>query len=58
MIQLSLSTEEATELREVLESFVSDLLMEIANTDLKDMRDRLKQRESILNKIIQDLQSG
>jgi hypothetical protein len=56
MIQLSLTTQEATELREVLESFVSDLRMEIANTDLKDFRDQLKQRESILNKIIQDLQ--
>ena len=57
MIQLSLSAEEATELREALESFVSDLRMEIANTDLKDLRDRLKQREIVLNKIIQDLQS-
>lgn len=56
MIQLNLSTQEATELREVLESFTSDLRMEISSTDLKDFRDQLKQRESILNKIIQDLQ--
>ena len=56
-MQLTLSVEEATILEDVLESYVSDLRMEIADTDLKDFRDQLKHREVVLKKIIEGLRT-
>ncbi|MEX0704068.1 MAG: hypothetical protein WD069_18350 [Planctomycetales bacterium] len=55
MIQLTLLPEEAALLREVLESFLSDLRMEIANTDSMDFREMLKVREEFLKKLLVQL---
>jgi hypothetical protein len=46
MPTIELSTVEANLLKEILENDERDLRMEIAGTDLKDLRDRLKEREA------------
>ena len=53
MTQVELSEDEAMILRETLERFLSDLRMEIANTDSKEWRDALKHRKLTLMKIIE-----
>jgi hypothetical protein len=52
MIHITLTTEEAATLREVLETYVSDLRMEIADTDSMDFRERLKAEEAFLKRLI------
>jgi hypothetical protein len=52
MIRLELSDEEATVLREALEFYMSDLRMEVADTDRQDFRNRLKQEEAVIKKIL------
>lgn len=56
MIQLSINKEETAMLVEILESYRSDLRMEIAATDAMDFREQLKQREAFLDKILNQLQ--
>jgi hypothetical protein len=51
MTRLELDEREAEALRHVLEDYVSDLRMEIANTDSQDVRDELKERETHLKRI-------
>jgi hypothetical protein len=46
--RLELTSEEATELDDLLEGAVSDLSMEIANTDSYDYRKKLKLRRDAL----------
>ena len=58
MMQLSLTKDETTMLTEILESYRSDLRMEIADTDSMDFREQLKQREALLNKILSQLQEA
>ncbi len=55
MIQLDLSDEERRTLLEMVETLLSDLRMEIADTDRKDFRDMLKGRKAILVKLIEAL---
>ena len=55
MVQLSLTEEEAVMLHQVLASYLSDLRMEIADTDAMDFREHLKQREVFLKKVLQEL---
>ena len=55
-MQLGRTAEEARSLREVLQSYVSDLRMEIANTDSMDFRERLKARQALLDSLIRRLQ--
>jgi len=55
MIQLDLTNDEVQVLIEVLESYTSDLRMEIADTDNKDFRDMLKRRKAIIMKTLQAL---
>ncbi len=55
MGQLTLTDEEAGTLRRVLEQYVSDLRMEIADTDSMDFRDQLKREEAFLKKLIEQL---
>ena len=42
MVDLKLTNEEAEDLKEVLTNYVSDLRMEIADTDQYDFREGLK----------------
>ena len=52
MINIQLTNEEATQLKEVLTSYVSDLRMEIADTDKYEFREGLKQRKRFLVDVI------
>lgn len=55
MVQLTLTEEEATMLGGILASYLSDLRMEIADTEAMDFRQHLKQREVLLKKLLQEL---
>lgn len=55
MKTLELNPEEQQLLVEVLDSTVSDLGMEIADTDQKDYREALKKRKAVLTKILNSL---
>lgn len=55
MAQLSLTAEEAEVLGGALETYLSDLRMEIAGTDAFEMREALKGQEAVLTRILQEL---
>ena len=55
MVQLTLTAEEAGTLAQALENYLSDMRMEIADTDAEDFRDRLKQQESVLTRLLEQL---
>jgi hypothetical protein len=55
MIQLDLTENEAARLVEVLGYYVSELRMEITDTEHRDFRDQLKGEEDVLKKILQVL---
>jgi hypothetical protein len=54
-MQLSLTADEAGVLERCLTVYLSDLRMEIAETDAHDFRERLKQEESVLTRLVQQL---
>ena len=53
MIHLDLDATERNTLMETLESYLSDLSYEIADTDSYDYREQLKAKRGVLNKILQ-----
>jgi hypothetical protein len=55
MQTLELSSEEAYVLRETLETYLSDLRMEIADTDRMDFRDQLKHRRALIERVVDAL---
>ena len=55
MPNLELATEEALLLKEILESDLGDLRMEIADTDLQSFRDKLRSNEELIKRIIDRL---
>ena len=55
MVQITLTQEEAAALRGVLSSYLSDLRMEIADTDSMQFREGLKREEALLKKLLQQL---
>ncbi len=54
-MEIRLNQEEAAILRETLAADVSDLGMEIADTDRKDFRETLKRRKKVLREILHKL---
>ncbi|TMA96392.1 MAG: hypothetical protein E6J70_16080 [Deltaproteobacteria bacterium] len=52
MARIDLKPEEARMLREVLESYLSDLRMEIAGTESVSFRENLKKTEAFLKELI------
>ncbi len=58
MVHLELTEEQAAMLRDILESYLSNLRMEIASTESKDLRDKLKEGEVFVKDLIQRLQVG
>jgi len=56
MPQLRLTDAEAATLREALEIYISDLRMEISDTDQMDFREQLKEQEARLNRVLEDLE--
>jgi hypothetical protein len=55
MAQIILTQEEAAVLRGALNSYVSDLRMEIADTDSWQFRQNLKHEEALLKKLMEQL---
>ncbi|HNR51134.1 MAG: hypothetical protein BWZ01_01865 [Deltaproteobacteria bacterium ADurb.BinA179] len=55
MISVDLTAEEKDVLYNLLSNYVSDLRMEIADTDRQDFREMIKQRKDILQKVIDAL---
>ncbi|MHB1162895.1 MAG: hypothetical protein ACYC3V_21555 [Chloroflexota bacterium] len=51
-MELVLQPEEAQLLREVLSAYLSDLRMEISNTDRQEWREQMKEREAAIKEII------
>ena len=54
-MEITLTGPEKFVLRETLEKAINDMLMEIANTDNRKMREGLKEREGILITILAKL---
>lgn len=52
MVLLNFSEEELKMFKEILESYLSDLRMEIADTDRMDFRENLKKKERFLNELL------
>ncbi len=55
MAHFELSDEQAAMLRQILESYLSDLRMEISHTDSPDFRDKLKKKKAFLEQLLLDL---
>jgi len=55
MPELLLTDIEVWTLKETLESSLSDLRMEVADTDLMDFRENLKEKEIVLKNILKKL---
>jgi hypothetical protein len=55
MVQITLTQDEATILREALNSYVSNLRMEIAKTDSWEFRQNLRREEALLKKLLEQL---
>jgi len=56
MATLELNQDEQEVLSATLESYLSDLRLEIADTENHDFREQLKHREEVLKKILATLQ--
>jgi len=57
-MELVLTGPERTILRETLEKAIDVLLMEIARTDKRKMREQLKDREEVMRGILARLSAG
>jgi hypothetical protein len=57
MPTFELTAAQASLLKEILETNLGDLRMEISATDLKSFRDKLKDREEIIKQLIDRLKS-
>ncbi|MBE0616933.1 MAG: hypothetical protein IH608_03255 [Proteobacteria bacterium] len=58
MIRVDLTEPEADTLRDVLDSYLSDLRMEIADTDSLDYRDGLKRKKKVIEDVMGRLTGG
>lgn len=57
-MEIPLDRNEMRILRTVLENELSDLRMEIADTDRKEFRDLLTRRKAVLQKVVEALSSA
>jgi hypothetical protein len=57
-MEITLTETEMLVLRETVEKATHEMLMEIANTDNRKMRDGLKEREGALRTILAKLPAG
>jgi hypothetical protein len=55
MVKIDLSKEQSAALKRALESYLSDLRMEIADTDSQDFREGLKHEKVLLVDVVQQL---
>ena len=56
MFDIRLSPEETEMLRKILESYLSDLRVEIGGTEVKDLREELKKEEGFIKELLHRLQ--
>ncbi len=56
MFNIRLTQTEGEMLQKILESYLSDLRFEIADTDLVDFRDPLKKEEAFIKQLLQQLE--
>ena len=54
---IKLSDSERDILSEVLESYLSDMSMEITDTDSMDYREQLKTKRTVIQKILKEIQA-
>ena len=54
-MEITLTGAENLVLRETVEKAIHEMLMEIANTDNRKMREGLREREEILKRIVEKL---
>jgi len=54
-MEITLTAAENLVLRETVEKAINEMLMEIANTDNRKMREGLREREEILKRIVEKL---
>jgi hypothetical protein len=55
VVELDISKADAVSLREILESALADLRYEINNTDSYDFKEKLRERQSLLERVIGQL---
>jgi len=55
MVRVELTAEEAEDLRAILENYLSDLRMEIVDTDGDDFRKMLKKRKDFVGNLLEQL---
>ena len=55
MVKIEFTAEEAEDLRAILENYLSDLRMEIVDTEGHDFREMLKKRRDFVAKVIEQL---
>jgi hypothetical protein len=58
MVHIELEPTDAQILKMVLESYLSDLRMEIADTDSMEFREKLKARKMVLRKVLALINAG
>ncbi|MDH5324863.1 MAG: hypothetical protein OEZ68_17380 [Gammaproteobacteria bacterium] len=57
-MELDLNKQDTEVLQDVLTSYLSDLRMEIADTDRQEFRDGLKSKKAVLIKILEELKKN
>lgn len=57
-MELSLAPEEVAPLRRILTGYLSDLRVEISNTESYDLRSALKREEAIVKSLVDRLQQA
>jgi len=57
MKTIQLSADEATVLREVLQSYHDSLLLEISHSDTREFKDMLRSRETVVSRTLEQLGS-
>ncbi len=55
MVQRTLTDPDAATLKRALGTYLSDLRMEVADTDAQDFREHLKQEESVIRRLVEQL---
>ena len=58
MVRIELSAEEAVELSGILENYLSDLRMEIVDTDSQNFREGLKKRKELVSRLVDQLKGS
>lgn len=58
MLALNLDADERVILEHILESTLSDLRMEICDTDSMDFRDKLKDKKAVIGKLLDALRAA